>query len=122
MPSPALDLEEFKRRYAEQFCDPAFTELRSEIDNLATVAWEAYSDSRKSPVTRKAGPEFADADYDLSVDWLAARDAIREAHRRYQDEAVPPRILVINCSSRSEHTCPGEMSKSFVCRKLPARP
>jgi hypothetical protein len=72
----------------------------------------AYEHGRKAPRTRKAGSEFADPDYDLSVDWLAARDKIREAARRHV-EASGPAILLINCSSRSEHTCPGEMSKSY---------
>ena len=39
------------------------------------VAWDAYAHGRKAPHMRKAGSEFADPDYDLSVDWLAARDA-----------------------------------------------
>lgn len=113
MPSPRLDEAEFKRRYRQHFFDPAFAPLADEIERIAAVAWEAYSQSRKSPVTRKAGPEFHDPDYDLSVDWLAARDAIHEARRRHEDATVQPRILIINSSSRSEHTCPSEMSKSY---------
>jgi multimeric flavodoxin WrbA len=113
MPSPRLGEQEFKRRYLEQFRDPAFGKLADEIGRVADVAWEAYSDSRKSPVTRPAGPEFADPGYELSVDWLAARGGVREAERRHRDEALPLRILVINGSSRSEHTCPGETSKSY---------
>jgi multimeric flavodoxin WrbA len=113
MPSPRLDEREFKRRYRQQFYDPAFEALNGEVERITHVAWEAYEDSRKSPMTRKAGPEFADPDYALSVEWLAARDAILDAQKRYEDEALPPRILLINGSSRSEHTCPGEMSKSF---------
>jgi hypothetical protein len=112
-PSPRLDEIEFKRRYREQFSDLAFRALGEEIERIANVAWDAYSQSRKSPVTRKAGSDFADADYDLSVDWLAAREALLIAQSRHADEAKAPRILIINCSSRSEHTCPGEMSKSF---------
>jgi multimeric flavodoxin WrbA len=76
------------------------------------VAWDAYEHSRKSPRTRKAGPEFADPDYDLAVDWIGARDAIRRAEQRHADRSRPA-ILLINCSPRSEHTCPGEMSKSY---------
>ena len=113
MPSPRLDETEFKRRYRQHFDDPAFAPLRSEIERIATVAWDAYSDSRKSPVTTKAGQEFADPDYDISVEWLAARRAVLEAQARYEDKNLPPRVLLINGSSRSEHTCPGEMSKSY---------
>ncbi|RUM95208.1 flavodoxin family protein [Pseudaminobacter arsenicus] len=112
-PSPKLGEEDFKHRYAQQFLDPAFDALRGDIDMIAAIAWEAYCASRKSPFTRKAGPEFADPDYDLSTEWLAARGAVLSAQARYRDKAVAPRILLINCSSRSEHTCPGEISKSY---------
>jgi multimeric flavodoxin WrbA len=112
MPSPRLDEAMFKRRFFAQFPDPAFEPLRADLDRIAAAAWDAYKNSRKAPRTRKAGPEFADPHYDLSIDWLAARDAIRFAQTRHDDRSQP-RILLINCSSRSEHTCPGEMSKSY---------
>jgi multimeric flavodoxin WrbA len=118
MPSPKLGEQEFKVRYRQQFADPAFDKLDSELGDIAEVAWQAYADSRKSPRTRKAGPGFADPDYDLSVDWIAARQAIDDAQQRYEDRAVPPHVLIINSSSRSEHTCPGEMSKSFRLAEL----
>ena len=44
------------------------------------------------------------------MDWLDARQAILDAQRRHDDAGEPPRILLINGSSRTEHTCPGEMS------------
>jgi multimeric flavodoxin WrbA len=113
MPSPELGEDEFKRRFFSQFQDSAFDPLRTELQKVAGAAWEAYEASRKSPRTRKAGQAFADPDYDLSVDWLAARDAILAAQRRHDDPDRPPQILLINCSPRSEHTCPGEMSKSW---------
>jgi multimeric flavodoxin WrbA len=112
MPSPRLDEAEFKRRYCKHFYDPAFDSLAEEIARIADVAWEAYSDSRKAPVTRPAGADFHDPSHELSVEWLAARDTIRSAQMRNEDAARPPSILIINGSSRSEHTCPGEMSKS----------
>jgi multimeric flavodoxin WrbA len=113
MPSPELDEREFRERYRQQFADPAFDPLRAEIERLAGAAWDGYSNERKAPNTRKAGPEFADPDYDLSVDWLAARDAVLQAQREHDDPGQPPCILIVNCSPRSEHTCPGEMSKSW---------
>ena len=113
MPSPQLDEGEFRRRYLSAFADPAFETLAVELDRIATVAWDAYSSARKAPLTRKAGPGYADPDYDLSVDWLAARDAIAAAQARHADRDGPCRVLVINASSRSEHTCPGEMSKTW---------
>jgi multimeric flavodoxin WrbA len=112
MPSPRLSEREFRERFLGQFRDPAFDPLAAELDRIAAVAWDAYEHSRKAPRTRKAGAEFADPDYDLSVDWLAARAAIADAQHRHSDRSRPS-ILLINCSSRSEHTCPGEMSKSY---------
>ena len=113
MPSPTLDEAEFKRHYRQQFFDPAFAQLSTELDRIADVAWQAYRDSRKAPITRKAGNGFHDPGYDLSVEWIAAAEAIRQAQSRYEDTARTPSILMINGSSRSEHTCPGEMSKSY---------
>lgn len=112
-PDPKLDEVEFKRRFLAQYIDPEFDSLRAELDRIAAVAWDAYTNARKAPLTRKAGPEFEDPDYDMSVDWLAARDAIIAAQQRHEDANGPLRILLISCSSRSEHTCPGEVSKSY---------
>lgn len=117
-PSPRLAEAEFRRRFLEQFQDPAYGPLQTELGRITDAAWDAYSHSRKSPRTRKAGPGFADPGYDLSVDWIAARDAIREAQRRHDAPALPARILLICGSSRSEHTCPGEMSKTFRLTEL----
>jgi multimeric flavodoxin WrbA len=113
MPSVKVSRDEFKRRYRSRFADPAFDPLQRQLDEIIAAAWDAYSNSRKSPRTRKAGPGFADPGYEIAVDWLAARDAIVEAQRRHDDVRERPRILLINGSPRSEHTCPGEMSKSW---------
>lgn len=118
MPSPKLDETEFRRRFLSRFADPAFASLASELDSIAGVAWQAYKDERKSPRTRKAGPGYADPDYDIATDWLDAKAAIAAAQQEYEDETRPPRVLLINASSRSEHTCPGEMSKSWRLIKL----
>src|SRR4030081_2713128 len=120
MPSVELSREEFEKRYRSRFADPAFKPLQRELDAIVAAAWDGYSHSRKAPVTRKAGPGFSDPDYELSVDWLAARDAILAAQRRHDDADATPRILLINGSSRSEHTCPGEMSKSWRLVELAA--
>jgi multimeric flavodoxin WrbA len=120
MPDPHLTEAEFRARYLEQFRDPAFRRFDPELERIAAAAWDAYEEGRKAPVTRKAGPEFADPTYDLSVDWLAARDSVAEAQRKHDDAAGPARILLINGSSRSEHTCPGEASKSWRIAEIAA--
>jgi multimeric flavodoxin WrbA len=118
MPPVKLSREEFEERYRSRFIDPAFAPLQRELDAIVAAAWDAYSNSRKAPITRKAGPGFADPEYELSVDWLKARDAILAAQRRHDDAAETPRILLINGSPRSEHTCPGEMSKTWRLVKM----
>jgi multimeric flavodoxin WrbA len=113
MPSPELDEAEFKSRFLAQFADPCFEPLATDLVRVSGAAWDAYINSRKAPRTRKAGPGYADPDYELALDWIAASAAVKDAARRHEDAASPTRILLINGSSRSEHTCPGEMSKSF---------
>jgi len=113
MPPVRLEREEFERRYRARFVDPAFKPLQRELGAIIAAAWDAYSHSRKSPMTRRGGRGFADPDYEISADWLAAREAIHLAQRSHEDGNEPPRILIINGSSRSEHTCPGEMSKTW---------
>jgi multimeric flavodoxin WrbA len=118
MPSPRLTKSEFRTRYLQQFIDPAFAPLAGELEKVFEAAWDAYEHSRKAPRTRKAGPGFADPEYDLSLDWLAARAAVQAAQAEHEAPSGPLRFLLINCSSRSEHTCPGEMSKSFRLMEL----
>jgi multimeric flavodoxin WrbA len=118
MPSPELDEAEFRRRYLEQFVDPIFDPWRTELDRIAGAAFDAYDQGRKAPFTEKAGPGAADPDYDLSVDWIRARQAMTDAAARHLDPAAPLRVLVVNGSSRSEHTCPGESSKSFRLARI----
>ncbi|HEY4142422.1 MAG TPA: NAD(P)H-dependent oxidoreductase [Pseudolabrys sp.] len=118
MPSVQLDEQEFKRRFLARFYDPAFEPLQTELDRIADAAWDGYSNSRKAPRTVKAGAGFADPDYDISVEWLAAKQAIDDAQRRHDNVSGPSRVLLINGSSRSEHTCPGEMSKSWRLLQL----
>ena len=112
-PSPRLDWAEFEKRFLSQFPDPSFADRSQELALVTEAAWQAYSNSNKAPRTRKAGAGYSDPDYALSVDWIQTSDAIAIARRQHDDPAERQRILLINGSSRSEHTCPGEMSKSF---------
>ena len=116
MPSVALEREEFERRFRERFEDPYFDDV--DLGAVIEVAWRSYSEHRKAPRTRKAGPEFADPNYGLSLDWLAARDAIRVAEMQHRDASLPAKILVINGSARTNQSCPGETSKSYRLAKL----
>jgi hypothetical protein len=55
------------------------------------------------------------------LDWINTRDAIQRAQTQHDDAAGPARFFLINASSRSEHTCPGEMSKSFRFMQMAAQ-
>jgi multimeric flavodoxin WrbA len=113
MPSPLLDEATFRQRFLARYIDPAFEPLSAELDKIAAAAWDAYSHHRKSPRTQKAGPGYADPNYDLAVDWIHAKAACEAAKLRHADKDGPCRVLIVNGSARSEHSCPGEMSKSF---------
>jgi multimeric flavodoxin WrbA len=105
--------DEFLRRFKRRFFDPEFEPRAAEIDAIAEAAWRAYCESRKSPRTRAAGREFADPGYELSVEWLAAREAVQTAEREHQDPSRNTRVLLICGAARNDKTCPGEMSKTF---------
>ncbi len=108
-----LSQKEFAARLAERFYDPAFDAVRPEIDRIIEIAWKNYDDYHKSPRERKAGPGFADPEFELPVEWLAARDAVTAAGKRHRDPSGPRRILLICGAARHDQTCPGEMSKTF---------
>lgn len=118
MPSPRLDEATFRQRFLSRYVDPAFEPLQAELGKIADAAWDAYDNHRKSPHTQNAGAGYHDPDYDLAVDWLRAKADVEAAQARHDDEDGPCRVLVVNASSRSEHTCPGEMSKSFRLAEL----
>jgi multimeric flavodoxin WrbA len=100
-------------RWYQRFYDPAFASKNRELDVIAEIAWEAYDDARKSPRTRKAGTGFPDPDYELSVEWLAARQAVVDAQERQESPDAASRVLLICASPRADQTCPSEMSKTF---------
>jgi multimeric flavodoxin WrbA len=108
----------FRARFLARFYDPAFRQEDDALDRLEEIAWQAYMDGRKSPMTEKAGPGYADPDYDLSVEWRAASERIKAAQARQRDPATRSRVLVINASSRNDMSCPSEMSKSYRLAKI----
>jgi len=111
-PAP-LTRAEFGTRFRAGFADPAFRAEDASLARLEEIAWQAYTDYRKSPFTQKAGPAFADPDYDLSSEWLATKQRIDGAQQRQADPASPSRVLLVCGAARNDGTCPGEMSKTF---------
>jgi multimeric flavodoxin WrbA len=110
---PRLTREQFDARWNERFYDPAFDPMRDEIRRLGDIAWSGYDDRRKSPRLRKAGPEFADSEHELAIEWLETRARIQEAQKQQRSPDSRSRILLICASPRTDETCPGEMSKTF---------
>lgn len=55
-----MSREAFRERFMARFCDPAFRAEDDSLKRLEAIAWDAYSNARKSPITEKAGPGFAD--------------------------------------------------------------
>jgi multimeric flavodoxin WrbA len=110
--------EEFRERFRARFYDPAYRDEDEAITRLEAIAWEAYTQGRKAPLTRKAGREFQDPDYDLSVEWYETRKRLLAAQARWEEPATPSRVLVISSASRNDGTCPGEMSKTFRLSRI----
>jgi len=108
-----LTREEFERRLRERFYDQEFQHVHREIDAIVSVAWSAYDQYRKSPRTRKAGPGFADPEFELPIEWLETRERIEQAEREQKDASRPGRVLLVCGAARHDQTCPGEMSKTF---------
>jgi multimeric flavodoxin WrbA len=108
-----LSREAFQSHFRRSFYDPAFEAEEAAIARLEEIAWKTYCESRKAPRTHKAGPEFADPDYDLSDEWRATRNRLIAAEKRQRDAATQSRVLLICAASRNDGTCPGEISKTF---------
>ena len=77
-----LSRAEFERRLRERFSDPAFEAVTRELQEIVKVAWKNYDEYHKSPRTRKAGPGFADPEFELPIEWLETKERIEAAQRR----------------------------------------
>jgi multimeric flavodoxin WrbA len=110
---PKLSRQAFGARFRSFFMDPAYENEPAALARLEAIAWDAYVNGRKAPHTRKAGSEFADPDYDLSVEWLATRAKLQQAEQQRTDPSGKSRVLVIIGAARNDGSCPGEISKTF---------
>ena len=97
----------------QSFMDPAFRAEDAAISRVEEVAWDAYQQGRKSPVTHKAGPGYADPEYELSTEWLETRGRVEKAQAAWQLPETASRVLLICGSARNDGSCPGEISKTF---------
>ena len=121
MPTPAvrrqtpyvpLTKQAFRERFFARFYDPAFEAVAAELERVFETAWDGYIAYRKSPRQAAAGLGFSDPSFALPLEWLETRARIAAAEFRQKDLQSPSRILVVNGSTRSEHSCPGEISKT----------
>jgi hypothetical protein len=55
-----------------------------------------YDEYHKSPRTAKAGPGFANPDFELPVEWLETRRRIQEAEREQKDASRRSRVLLVS--------------------------
>ena len=107
-----LTEDEYIRRFEKRFTDPYFDSHRTEIHELAKIAWRTHADDRKAPLQSPAGPGYKDPEYQLSDEWRKAKKDIEAAQKRHQDPNGRLRVLVISGADRNDRTCPGEVSKS----------
>ena len=107
-----LSKDQFRERFMARFYDPAFQEVAAELEKVFEKAWDGYIQYRKSPRVVHAGPDFSAPDRNVPVEWLEARNRIVAAQAIQADPGSPSRVLIVNGSTRSEHSCPGEISKT----------
>lgn len=107
-----LSRADFHERFTGAFRDPAFHKEADSLARIEAIAWEAYKDGRKAPITRPAGAGFADPSYEVAVEWLESRDRLSQAQAAWGKASTPSRVLLVNGSPRNDGTCPGEISKT----------
>ena len=73
---------EFSNRFKKSFLDPAFRVEDEAIDKLEEIAWHAFIDGRKAPLTQKAGKGYANPTYELSSEWVATKKILEKAQAR----------------------------------------
>src|SRR5450830_656335 len=110
---PHLGRDQFHIKFQQSFVDPAFHEVKEALSKVEQIAWVNYVEGHKSPITEKAGANFADPNYDLSVEWKANSKRLAELDILQKDSLTPSRVLLICGSARNDGTCPGEISKTF---------
>ncbi|HSH90970.1 MAG TPA: flavodoxin family protein [Ramlibacter sp.] len=115
---PPLERKVFHERFMQSFFDPAYRAEDAAIGRIEEIAWLAYKEGRKAPITQPAGPGFADPTYELSVEWRAARDKLLAAQAEWSKPETKSRVLVICGASRNDGTCPGEISKTFRLTRI----
>ncbi|GAA4030334.1 flavodoxin family protein [Actimicrobium antarcticum] len=108
-----LARNEFHLEFHKSFLDPAFDSVAKQLAAVEEIAWDNYESGHKAPLTEKAGSEFSDPDYDLSIEWKVTRDRLIAAETVQKDHATRSRVLLVCGSARNDGSCPGEISKTW---------
>lgn len=108
-----LSRSDFSLRFRASFADPAFTVEEHAISRIEEIAWTAYIESRKAPITEKAGIGYEDPNYKLSSEWVATKRKLDLAQLLWADQSTRSRVLLICSSARNDGSCPSEISKTF---------
>ncbi|MES2361418.1 MAG: NAD(P)H-dependent oxidoreductase [Pseudomonadota bacterium] len=103
----------FHERFMQSYVDPAFRHEDEALARLEALAWNAYKEGHKAPLTRRAGKGFADPEYQLSTEWLETRARLKKTQTEWKKPTTPPRVLLVCGSARNDGSCPGEISKTW---------
>ena len=82
-PAP-IERAEFSIRFHNRYQDPAFDAEKDALARLEAIAWDAYTEGRKAPVTEKAG---------MFVDW---EGRVRMFGKVLQDSHALPDLRVLS--------------------------
>jgi hypothetical protein len=77
---PRLQRDEFGARFRAAFFDPAFRREDESIARIEDIAWDAYTDGRKAPITEKQ----AEATLILTINYLAIGSRLSDKLMRLQ--------------------------------------
>ncbi|GGY73844.1 FMN reductase [Cellvibrio zantedeschiae] len=109
-----LTRDEFHEEFQKSFIDPRFIAIQKSLEEVEGVAWNNYHEKgHKAPITEKAGAEFYNPEYDLSVEWKETRERLIFAEAKQKNPATQSRVLLICGSARNDGTCPSEVSKTW---------
>jgi hypothetical protein len=77
-PGP-IDRDTFRQRFRDRIHE-AVVQVEDEANGrLEAIAWDAYEQGRKSPLTAEADPGFADPDHDMWVERRETHDRLKTA-------------------------------------------
>lgn len=111
-PSTVLSKADYEKRWRQQFPDQAFANVTEELKSVFEASWTFYETQKKYVESAPIGTGYQNPEFQAPVAWLRTKKKMEDAQFRNRDLTQRKRILVVCASSRNEHTCPSEVSKS----------